>query len=240
MQSKSEGAEEPVAATEPAPAAAAGPKPRPKRTFRKSVRHFRIDHLLKPEDLREYQQFLRRPSTTIESAVAWLAQRNYVITRSAVHRHRKAYTEELEELRNSARLAAELAELGRGEGPAGGTGGGGGVFAEAAQTLFEQRLMQRLHAAVTGGGGDDDDEAGALAGAKQWDALAKAVAGAVAARRQVEAMRAEFERRSAEAVKVVRDAEKDLPQYQYTGRPGFADTSQTAKIAERVRRVLGM
>ena len=136
--------------------------------------------------------------------------------RGAVHRHRKHIMARTDEVRRSAEFARDFAELARGlpgvatgeNGPATtGPGRLAGAFAEAAQTAFEQFFMQNVMEMKKAGVGYDP---------RQWADLSRAVCGVVSARRQVEAMRIDFETRAREAVAAVEKAvmqdDKDVVQ----------------------------
>jgi hypothetical protein len=75
-------------------------------------RHFKIDRLLKPEDLGAYRAFLREPSATVDTAHAWLNARGYAgVSRSAVARHKRLLLERDEEHDAQLRRAAAYARL---------------------------------------------------------------------------------------------------------------------------------
>ena len=194
-----------------------------KFTFRKGVRHFKVDHLLSPQERADYLDFLRRPTTTIDSATAWLAEKGHVVDRGAVHRHRKHIMARTDEVRRSAEFARDFAELARGlPGLAAGDDGAttnpgrlAGAFAEAAQTAFEQFFMQNVMEMKKAGVGYDP---------KQWADLSRAVCGVVTARRQVEAMRVDFQARAREATAVVEKAVGD----------------NDKDVVERMKEILGV
>ena len=60
-------------------------------------RHFKIDLVLKPADREAYDEVLRQPATTVDTAHAWLRERGYVnVSRSAVARHKRLFLEKQE------------------------------------------------------------------------------------------------------------------------------------------------
>ena len=46
---------------------------------RKGVRHFKVDHLLSPQERADYLDFLRRPTTTIDSDAFFLFSNRLVL-----------------------------------------------------------------------------------------------------------------------------------------------------------------
>ena len=89
-------------------------KPRRRRARRK--RHSRIDHELRPQDREAYLAYLREPRTTNKSAHAWLRERGYDFSESAVARHMRRALAGFEEQREVERFALRLAELSPGDG----------------------------------------------------------------------------------------------------------------------------
>jgi hypothetical protein len=53
------------------------------------VFHYKVDQDLRPDDRGPYLALLHEPRTRIDDALAWLAARGYVLSRSAVARHRR-------------------------------------------------------------------------------------------------------------------------------------------------------
>jgi hypothetical protein len=51
------------------------------------ARHFKVNDLLSDADRPAYEELLRRPSTTIDVAHAWLTERGLQVCRGAVHNH---------------------------------------------------------------------------------------------------------------------------------------------------------
>src|SRR5688572_5498642 len=97
---------------------------------RRKRRPFQVDLLLTPEDRPEYEKFLSDPRNTLEKAYNWLKDRGYALSWGAVHRHRRKWLDQLEDVRRWAMVARQFADAARQEGP--------GVFADATLTRFEQ------------------------------------------------------------------------------------------------------
>ena len=191
------------------------PAPR-KWTFKKGVRHFKVLDILSPDDRAAYLRYVRDPSSTVDSCLAWLLGRGYSIGRCAVYRHRRHLSKETAEVRRAAEFAHEFVQLSRAAGEDGtGKPTLGGAFVEATQTAFEQYLMEGVL---------EMNRQGKELSPRQWVELGKAVAAAVSARRQVESMRDEFHDRAAKA----EDARRPLKRID-----GVA-------LSDKVRRILGM
>src|SRR5688500_18115651 len=173
-----------------------------------AFKHFRVDSVLSPDERAEYERLLADPHSTALSLQAWLHDRGHRVCRSAVSRHRKTFASELRRVRDVARMAESFCALTRRE--------GAGAIAEAAHAKFEMMLMESLFK---------------LPGAEQfpadqWQSMARTVSSAVATRRSVEEMRADFDRRAkAAAAEVEQAAGKKA-----SGR----------EVVERVREILGM
>jgi hypothetical protein len=197
--------------------------PRAKKwTYKKGVRHFKVHDMLRPEDRAAYLEYVRQPSSTVDSSLAWLAARGYGVGRNSVYRHRKHMLKDAADIRRAAEFAHEFVQLAR----AGGEDGGGapglaGAFAEATQTAFEQFFMQGVL---------EMKKQGKELEPRQWGELSRAVASAVGARRQVELMRGEFEARARKAAEAVEQAAG-------TGRWKRLDGSA---LSDKVRRILGV
>jgi hypothetical protein len=148
------------------------------------ISHLRVDKILGGSGpLRdEYERRLENPNTYIKHLQAWLAERGHHVNISAINTHRKRHIETFKKVRASAQEAAVLCDIVRKQ---------GGSFVEAAQGHFEMKLMQTMSRMA------DDKELPA----EQAQVWCKTLAGAVAARRSLEELRAEYERRAAEAAK---------------------------------------
>lgn len=185
------------------------PEPGVKRRRRPTVfKHYRVDAVLDPADREAYERLVADPNSTVKSLQDWLGARGHRVCRTAVRRHRHSLTDDLRRFRDVTRMAESFCALTRRE--------GAGAIAEAAHAKFEMMLVESLFK---------------LPGAEQfpadeWQTMAKTVSSAVATRRSVEEMRAEFERRAkAAADEVAKGTEK-----QASGR----------EVVERVREILGM
>jgi hypothetical protein len=188
----------------PAPPPARGRKPRGPAAFK----HFRVDAVLSAEERAEYERLLADPTSTAKSLQDWLRDRGHRVCRSAVSRHRKTFASELRRVRDVARMAETFCALTRRE--------GAGAIAEAAHAKFEMMLMESLFKMP---GAEQFP-------ADQWQSMAKTVSSAVATRRSVEEMRADFERRAKAAAEEVAKASE----HQATGE----------EVVERVRQILGV
>jgi hypothetical protein len=205
----------PVPGNEPAPAAK-------KWTYKKGVRHFKVLDLLRPDDRVAYLQYVRQPSSTVDSCLAWVLSRGYEISRESVYHHRRSLLKDAAEICRAAEFAHEFVQLAR----AGGEDGAGaprlaGAFAEATQTAFEQFFMQGVM---------EMKKQGKELEPRQWGELSRAVAGAVAARRQVEFMRGEFEDRARKAAEAV----------EHAAGAGRWKRFDGAALSDKVRRILGV
>jgi hypothetical protein len=175
------------------------------------VSHLRVDQILGGSgEMRDaYEALLDTPSTYLKDLQAFFLARGHRVTLSAINRHRKRYHAEFSSVREAAKMAAAFCAATRRDGP--------GALAEAAQGRFEMLLMQDLFKLK---------ENPALA-PEEWQRWSRAVSGAVATRRKVEEMREEFERKAAEAAKVMEELNED-PQ------------ERNRQVVYRVREILGM
>ena len=97
--------------------------------------HYKVDELLKPDDRESYRAVARDPRTTNESARAWLLDRGYTPSLSAVARHRRRliaadrqHQADLDRVRVFARI----------------TGTESMDFAQAAEFKFQQMVFEYL------------------------------------------------------------------------------------------------
>jgi hypothetical protein len=185
--------------------------------YRKSVIRFKVEQVLSPEDLKEYQELLRDPRTTVRKAHAWVTARGYHIGYAAVGRHRRRFDEDVVAVRKTAMLAEHFADASR--------GGGMAALSDAMVARFQQVLLEQLMRL-------DKPDAGAPRAAsfssREWLELARTVAASVATQRSLQMLRAEYEdrgRRAAEAVEKAAGKKKPLD--------GVA-------VANAVRRILGV
>ena len=187
--------------------------------YRKSVRRFKVEQILSPEDLKEYQALLKDPRTTVKKAHAWLTARGYRVGYAAVGRHRRRFDEDVVAVRKTAMLAEHFAEASR--------GGGMAALSDATVARFQQVLLDRLMKLDQAD--DPQSPRSADFSPKEWLELARTIAASVATRRSLETLRAEYDdrvRKAAEAVEKAgrtRDWKQDGP-----------------KVADAVRRILGV
>ena len=185
----------------PAPPPAPGRRPRGPAAFK----HCRVDAVPAADERAEYERLLADPNSTATSLQAWLRARGHRVCRSAVGRHRRSFAAELRRVRDVARMAESFCALTRRQ--------GAGAIAEAAHAKFEMMLMESLFKLP---GAEDFP-------ADQWQSMAKTVSSAVATRRNVEEMRAEFERKAKAAAEEVENA-----------------GATNEEVVERVRQILGV
>src|SRR4051794_21953785 len=185
--------------------------------FHKSVTRYKVEQVLSPEHLREYEALLRDPRMTVRKLNRWLTERGYRVGHGAVARHRRVFDADVQSVRKTAMLAEHFAAASR--------GGGVDVLCDATVARFQQVLMERLMRL------DKADEPGAERSRdfspKEWLELAKTISTAVAARRSIETLRGEFEDRARRAAEVV---EKARAKKKWDG----------VAIADKVRRILGV
>ena len=188
----------------------------PPHGYHKSVRRYKVEQILTPEHLKEYEAQLRDPRTTIRTLRQWLDERGYKVGHGAVGRHRREFDKNVQAVRRTAMLAEHFADASR--------GGGLAVLSDATVARFQQVLLERLMRL------DNPDfldaETTADFSAKQWLELARTIAESVAARRSLETLRGEFEDRSRKVVAAVEKA-----------RPRRIDGNA---LSDKVRRMLGM
>jgi ElaB/YqjD/DUF883 family membrane-anchored ribosome-binding protein len=187
--------------------------------YRKSVTRFKIDRILSPEHLKEYQQLVKDPRMTVKKLHAWVRELGYKIGPASIGRHRRHFDEDVEAVRRTAMLAEHFAEASR--------GGGMTVLCDATVSRFQQVLLERLMRM------DKPDDPKAEKSSDftpaQWLELAKTIAASVSARRSLETLRGEYEDRARKAAEAVEKAagEKKKP------LDGVA-------VANAVRRILGV
>src|SRR5687768_13891803 len=81
--------------------------PRRKRT----IFHYKLDAILRPEDRQAYLDLARAPRTRNEDAHAWLLQRGYALSLSAVARHRRRLIAGDAEYRNALQKTLIFAQV---------------------------------------------------------------------------------------------------------------------------------
>ena len=208
----------------PPPAPHDGPNPSAKHPRRnrgadrrkrdeRAVRHFLLDHVLKPEHRPAYEALMADPRKTNQELHAWLKEQGYKIGYQAVQRHRRHFELNLKDVRRNALVAHQFSDAARAV-------GGPAAFAEATQTRLEQLLLERLFSMK----GDEQ------MGGREWAEFAKAIGAVLSNRRQSETMRAEFEKRARRAAEAVERAGGKK------GKPAF----NGVEIANCVRRILGV
>jgi hypothetical protein len=185
--------------------------------YRKSVRRFKVEQLLSPEHLKEYEALLRDPRMTTVKLHQWILDRGYQVGHAAVGRHRRVFAKEVQAVRRTAMLAEHFADASK--------GGGLTALSDATVARFQQVLLERLMRL------DDAEHPEAERSRdfspREWLELAKTVSESVSSRRCLEQLRAEFEARARQAAELV---EKERPNWQLDG----------VKVADAVRRILGV
>lgn len=143
-------------------------------------RHFKVDEVLAAEDRIPYETLLLDPRQTVDSLTAWLHARGYsTVSRAAVHRHRRHFEQDVQEIRKSAKIAGQFAAIARAQ-------GGAGSLADASQFRLEQMFLERLF----GMKGDDR-----LSG-KEWTEFGKAMSSLLDNRKRYETLRLEWEEKA--------------------------------------------
>jgi hypothetical protein len=138
----------------------------------------KVEELLGPAELVEYEKFARQRGVTNEQRLEWLRQRGHRIGLGAVKRHSKVLNGLVHDLRQSARFAESLTRLAAEY--------GSDALPNLNLTRFEQIVMQKLC---------KDDEWHEAAGFDELGKVARVIETAIDARRELDAMRRDFERR---------------------------------------------
>ena len=143
----------------------------------------KVDEMLSGPDRAAYEKFLQTPGCTDEKACEWLRARGYKVGIHAVQNHRAVFNGIVSDIRQSARFVGTICRLAEEHGP--------DALPNLNLTRFEQIMMQKLC---------KDDEWHQKAGFDELGKVMKVIECAVDARRDVNAMRREFEelRRAAE------------------------------------------
>lgn len=173
----------------------------------------KVDALLSDEDRPAYETLLRAPDTTTASARAWLRARGYPVGLDAVARHRRDFAKVVKQLRETARFADALGSLARTHGTT--------VLSDVTLTRLQQLVMERLMRAGRRKGGKRQ-----AIDTKELGELSKIVKDAVGTRKNVEAMRSDFERSKRRAASAAGEVAR-------AGGNGQA-------VADRVREILGI
>lgn len=96
----------------------------------------KVELLLTPAHLKEYEDFLDDLRHNQCQAERWLHEKGYQIGATAVRKHRLRHLEAFDRVRNSAKVAKAVVELAADK--------GGIVMAEGAATLCEQAVFEQL------------------------------------------------------------------------------------------------
>ena len=185
--------------------------------FHKSVTRYKVEQVLSPEHLKEYEKLLRDPRMTVRKLHQWVLARGYRIGHGAVARHRRRFDADVQAVRKTAMLAEHFAEASR--------GGGLAVLSDATVARFQQVLLERLMRIDKAD--EPDAERSRDFSPKEWLELAKTITESVSARRSLETLRAEFEDRARRVAEVVTKA---------SGKKQWDGVA----IADKVRRILGV
>jgi hypothetical protein len=185
--------------------------------FHKSVTRYKVEQVLSPEHLREYEKLLRDPRMTVRKLHQWVLDQGYRVGHGAVARHRRRFDADVQAVRKTAMLAEHFAEASR--------GGGLAVLSDATVARFQQVLLERLMRI------DKADEPGAERSRdfspREWLELARTISESVSARRSLDTLRAEFEDRARRAAEAVAKA---------TAKKRWSGV----EISDKVRRILGV
>lgn len=136
-------------------------------------RKLKIEQLLPPAVLAEFEDLLRDNRSTTVSALRWLRDRGFGdISVKAVKRYRLRFDARMTDVRAAAELAMAYARAAR-------RGRGVADFSEAALLRFQQLQMQRLF---------DLNKAAELS-TREWTDVARAIGTVVGTQRQVDRLR---------------------------------------------------
>jgi hypothetical protein len=147
----------------------------------------KVERLLTPEHLAEYQALLKDGRITLGEAHAWLKAHGYAIGRHAAGAHRRGFRQSVSRARESACAAEAITEVLTRKDPA---TMATALLTRAEQVLFEQ--FMRL------------DEQGEI-DLKRLTELCRSATGAVDARETLESIRRQFE---AEKRKAIEEAKR--------------------------------
>ena len=181
--------------------------------YGKSVTRFKVEQVLSPEHLKEYQALLKDARTTVKKAHAWLVARGYRVGYAAVGRHRRRYDEDVIAMRKTAMLAEHLADESK--------AGGLSALSDATVARFQQVLLERLMRLDKAD--DPDAEQTRNFSSRDWLELGRTINAAVSARRSLETLRLEFDDRARKAAEAAPKGRLD----------GVA-------LSDKVRRILGV
>jgi hypothetical protein len=190
------------------------------RGYKKTIIRFKVERVLSPEHWAQYRELLKDRRSTVKSLHAWITARGYKIGPAAVARHRRRFDADVESVRRTALLAEQLAEAAAPAGPL-----GAGALADATVARFQQMLLERLLKL------DKPEQPEGVNttrefNTREWLELSKAITETVNARRNLESLRSEYDRRQREAVEAADRAARD------GAGPG--------DVVERVKQILGV
>lgn len=189
----------------------------PRAGYHKSVIRYKVEQILSPEHLREYEALLRDPRTTVMKAHTWLAERGYKVGYAAVGRHRRRFDRDVQSVRKTAMLAEHFAHASK--------TGGLAAISDATLARFQQVLLERL---MTLDGDDPKARSTRDFSSREWLEMSKAIGETVSARRNLEALRNEFDERARKAAEAVE------------GEAGKRKSFDGVRLANTVRRILGV
>ncbi len=146
-------------------------------------KHFKVTDLLRDEHREAYLALVLRPGTTIAQLHRWLTDRGYRLHTKSVARHRNHYFAQEKGALDAAERTRAVIDLLRQQGPA--------TLTDAAAARAEQLMLEKLMQL-------DPADAGSLT-PQDLAAFGKALEGFVAARQQIERMRADYEAKAKRA-----------------------------------------
>ena len=190
----------------------------PSHGYHKSVRRYKVEQILSPEHLKEYEAVMRDPRMTIRKLHRWMLDKGYQIGPAAVARHRRRFDKDVQAVRRTAMLAEYFSDASR--------GGGLAVLSDATVARFQQVLLERLMRIDSVE--HPDGEKSAAFSTRDWLELARTINETVTSRRSLEALRGEFEDRARKAAELVQRSAK--------GRKPFDGVA----VANAVRRRFGV
>src|SRR5688572_13331341 len=108
----------------------------PPHGYHNSLRHYKVEQILSPEHLKEYEALMRDPRMTIRRLHRWLLDEGYQVGHAAVGRHRRRFDKDVQAVRRTAMLAEHFSDASR--------GGGMAALSDATVARFQQVLLERL------------------------------------------------------------------------------------------------
>ena len=195
-------------------------KPRGATMFKR----WRVDAILLPEHRDEYERLMQTPGVSGDGLHAWLLERGYDVCRSAVRQHRKAFCNQVKDVKNAARAAQAFAAVVRKEGPA--------VMAEATTLRLEQLMMEGFFELKDGNRNLTKDYQ-----PHDWVTLGKATGLMVTARSQLQKMRDASALRDRE--RGAEQAKADFEERRKNETPEERKAREM-KVPDRVAEMLGL